>query len=176
MDGYSKIEEWFLTYGSDVHHFLVYYTGQNQVEDLVQDVFAKAMKGLHRFEGRSSPKTWLFSIALRVAMDDQRKRKRIGLLGHRLRREQTVSVPTPEEIHFHREDLQSVYVCLMKLKRTYRDVLLLRVMEDFSANETAEILNWTATRVNVTLHRAIKKLRIQYESLEGGGKLATGRE
>ena len=140
-----------------------------------KEVFARALKGAHRFEGRSSPKTWLFSIAIRVAMDDLRKKKKIGLLGMRLKDIPMLPVPSPEELYFQREDLRSVYFGMMKLKRAYRDVLFLRVMEDFSVSETADILNWTATRVNVTLHRAIKKLRLHYGRIEGGEVHATGR-
>ncbi|WP_372662785.1 RNA polymerase sigma factor [Cohnella sp.] len=168
MERYSKIEEWFCAYGSDVHHFLVYYLGDNNVEDLVQDVFIKALKGFYRYEGRSSPKTWLFAIARRVAMDHERKHKLAGLLTIRLSKEIRISDKTFDELIFMREDLASIYSIMKKLKRSYREVLLLRVMGDFTAAETADILHWSIPKVNVTLHRALKKLRDHYDKIEGG--------
>ncbi|TVY01966.1 RNA polymerase sigma factor [Cohnella terricola] len=168
MDGHARIEQWFMEYGSDVHHFLVYYTGWDHVDDLVQDVFVKALIGIRRYEGRSSPKTWLFSIARRVAIDEQRKRKRRSLHASRYRSENCPPDRTPEEIIFLRQDLADAHSCVMKLKRSYRDVLFLRVMEKLSAAEAAEVLGWSVTRVNVTLHRAIRKARFVYEELNGG--------
>ncbi len=75
MDDKARIEQWFTTYGSDIHHFLVYYTGRSQAEDLVQEVFVKALKGSRKYQGRANPKTWLISIARRVAIDEYRKRR-----------------------------------------------------------------------------------------------------
>ncbi|XID94761.1 RNA polymerase sigma factor [Paenibacillaceae bacterium WGS1546] len=176
MDDYGKIEQWFLAYGSDVHHFLAYYTGRSQVEDLVQEVFAKALLGVRRFEGRANPKTWLFSIARRVAIDEQRKRKRFSLLARKIGRDERQPDATPEEIAVYRQDVADVYRAVMKLKRSYRDVLFLRVMEQLSSAETAEVLGWTTARVDVTLHRAIRKARIVHGTLEGGVRLEAGRE
>ncbi len=154
----------------------MYYTGRNQVEDLVQDVFVKALQGSRDFHGRSSPKTWLFSIARRVAIDEQRKRRRSLLLPSRLIGERKVSVATPEEMAIHRQDVADVYRAIMKLKRSYRDVLLLRIMQQLSAAETAEVLGWTSARVDVTLHRAIRKARGIHGALEGGEDYARTTE
>jgi RNA polymerase sigma-70 factor (ECF subfamily) len=105
MEEYSKIEKWFLEYGSDVNHFLVYYLGQNNVEDLVQDVFIKALKGLPNFEGRAGPKTWLFAIARNVAIDFERKKKISSLLSIHLMKEWKYG-STHDENFFLREDLE----------------------------------------------------------------------
>jgi RNA polymerase sigma-70 factor, ECF subfamily len=160
MEEYSKIEKWFLEYGSDVNHFLVYYLGQNNVEDLVQDVFIKALKGLPNFEGRAGPKTWLFAIARNVAIDFERKKKISRLLSIRLMKEWKYD-PTQDEFSL-REDLENVYRIVRKLKRNFKEVIFYRIFEDFYVAETAEILGWTTTRVNVTLHRAIKIVREKY--------------
>ncbi|MFC4601280.1 RNA polymerase sigma factor [Cohnella hongkongensis] len=168
MDDNSKIEQWFRAYGSDIHHFLVYYTGRNQVEDLVQDVFVKAIQAHRGFQGRADPKTWLFAIARRAAIDEQRKMRRSRRLPLRLFGDRKTPEETPEEIAIRRQDVADMYRTVMKLKRTYRDVLLLRVMQQLSAAETAEVLGWTTAKVDVTLHRAIRKARSIGESREGG--------
>lgn len=45
-------------------------------EELAQDVFLKAFRNLHRFNGRSSFPTWLFRIAYNTAVSETRRRKR----------------------------------------------------------------------------------------------------
>jgi len=169
MEGYPVIERWFREYGHDVHHFLVYYTGRTHAEDLVQETYLRALKSYGRFEGRSSPRTWLISIARRVAIDEQRKSKRRRLLPGRLSGEIPSSDRSPEERWIEREDLEDAYRTVMKLKRSYRDVLFLRIMERLSAAETAEALGWTEARVHVTLHRALRKAKILQAEREGGG-------
>ncbi|QTH45606.1 sigma-70 family RNA polymerase sigma factor [Cohnella sp. LGH] len=168
MDDKARIEQWFTTYGSDIHHFLVYYTGRSQAEDLVQEVFVKALKGSRKFQERANPKTWLISIARRVAIDEYRNRRRSRLLPLRLLGERKASEATPEDLAIHRQDVADMYRTVMKLKRTYRDVLLLRIMQQLSAAETAEVLGWTTAQVDVTLHRAIRKARSIHGALEGG--------
>jgi RNA polymerase sigma-70 factor, ECF subfamily len=176
MANYTKLEEWFIGYGSDIHHYLVYCTGRSPADDLVQDVFVKALKGLHQFEGKSSPKTWLFAIARRVALDDRRRRAIASLLPIRLAKAIKSNVKSPEEVVFIREEVATVNAIVRKLKTNYRDVLLLRIMEDFTVSETAEILNWSNTRVNVTLHRALQQVRERYMKLDGGEELVSTEE
>ncbi|WP_456273533.1 RNA polymerase sigma factor [Bacillus sp. AK031] len=160
------ISEWFRQYSHDVFDFLVYYTGSLDVEDLVQEVFIKAFKGLKSYKGQSKPKTWLFSIARNVAIDEARKRKK---------KFWQATVPfderlgpndgeTPEKILHQNEEKQELYRSIRKLKSSYRDVVLLRGIQNLSVAETAEVLNWKEGKVRTNYHRALKSLRKQ----EGG--------
>ncbi|WP_054949301.1 RNA polymerase sigma factor [Numidum massiliense] len=171
MADFSELEAWFTAYGSDVHNYLRYYSGKNDVEDLVQDVFLKALKGLPSFEKRSSPKTWLFAIARRVAVDDGRKQFVAERLLQRATAADTAAplpTPTPEDVLSAQEGQAELYAAIRTLKRPHREVLLLRALEEFTPQETADILGWSKTRVNVTLHRALKALRQAYDHMEGG--------
>lgn len=71
----ETISEWFYLYSNDVYNFLVYYTCTTDVEDLVQEVFIKAGRGLHSYKNQASPKTWLFTIARNTAIDEARKKR-----------------------------------------------------------------------------------------------------
>lgn len=53
----------------DVWRFLVYLAGHTEAEDLTQETFVRALRGVHRFTARSSARTWLLAIARRVAAD-----------------------------------------------------------------------------------------------------------
>jgi RNA polymerase sigma-70 factor (ECF subfamily) len=56
----------------DVHRMLVHLSGPGEAEDLTQETFLRAMRGLRQFAGRSSARTWLLAIARRVAVDHVR--------------------------------------------------------------------------------------------------------
>ncbi|MEW1689320.1 sigma-70 family RNA polymerase sigma factor [Streptomyces sp. NPDC091265] len=57
----------------DVRRFVTYLAQDAQAaDDLTQDTFLRALSSLHRFEGRSSARTWLLSIARRVVADSLR--------------------------------------------------------------------------------------------------------
>ncbi|MEV6021806.1 sigma-70 family RNA polymerase sigma factor [Streptomyces sp. NPDC052036] len=57
----------------DVRHYVTYLGADPQsADDLTQDTFLRALGSLHRFEGRSSARTWLLSIARRAVIDSIR--------------------------------------------------------------------------------------------------------
>lgn len=168
----QQIEYWFRSYGSDVHNYLVYYLGNYEVEDLVQDVFIKAMRGYDKFAGRASPKTWLFSIARHVAHDFEYKQRMRRLLSIRLGMERESNVKTPEEQVYLREEQRELLQLIRSLRQSYRDVLLLRLVQDLSISEVAEILDWSENKVSVTYHRALKTLRQKMIEQQGGIEIA----
>lgn len=153
------ITEWFEDYSNDVLNFLIYYTGRTDVEDMVQEVFIKALQKIHTFNGLSSPKTWLFSIARNCAIDHMRKRwkekeKRQKLLIYHEQK----NTKSPEDIYGLNETYTEIYQAIQTLKQNYRDVLILRGIEELNVQETAEILQWSENKVKVTCHRALKAL------------------
>ncbi|MFI7023040.1 sigma-70 family RNA polymerase sigma factor [Micromonospora sp. NPDC049900] len=56
----------------DVRRFLAHLPGVREVDDLVQETYLRAWRALPSFAGRSSARTWLLSIARRVAVDQVR--------------------------------------------------------------------------------------------------------
>jgi RNA polymerase sigma-70 factor, ECF subfamily len=56
----------------DVNRFLTNLTGAREADDLAQETYLRALRSLPRFAGRSSARTWLLSIARRVAADHVR--------------------------------------------------------------------------------------------------------
>ncbi|RHW41518.1 RNA polymerase sigma factor [Neobacillus notoginsengisoli] len=161
------ISEWFQQYSHDVYNFLIYYTGKRDVEDLVQETFIKALKGLERFNYNSSPKTWLFTIARNLAIDDARKKKnRIWDKITRFEQQpEGVDSETPETIFEANEQAEELLAAIQKLKQNYREVVILRGIKELSVAETAAVLNWTEDMVRTNYHRALKVLRNQ----RGGG-------
>ena len=155
----NKISEWFYLYNKDIYHFLVYYIGSNDVEDLVQEVFIRAIKGFDTYQEKSSPKTWLFSIARHVGIDEIRKRKRLRVKQMIRFWDDPSDKASPEEILQLNENNRLLYQAVQSLKANYRDVIILRGIKELSVSETASILNWTENKVRITYHRALKILQ-----------------
>lgn len=160
----ETISEWFYLYSNDVYNFLVYYTGTTDVDDLVQEVFIKAGRGLKSYKNQASPKTWLFTIARNTAIDDSRKseskisKDSISFDQHSWSQHTTDS---PEEVFLKKEEQQELYLSIQKLKKKFREVLILRGIQGLSVKETAQILNCKETEVRTNYHRAIKTLQLQ---------------
>lgn len=162
------IRDWFHAYADDIYRFLIYYTSSPDVEDLVQDVFIKAINHYDKFRGDSSPKTWLLSIARNIAIDEARRKKRKNWrdLIH-LYEENTNR--SPEEVNIGKEDIQQLYQAIESLKQDYHDVVILRAIKELSVRDTARVLNWSETKVRVTYHRALKNLKEQYKEVQNDG-------
>jgi RNA polymerase sigma-70 factor, ECF subfamily len=155
----NKISEWYYLYNKDIYHFLVYYIGSSDVEDLVQEVFIRAIKGFDTYQKRSSPKTWLISIARHVGIDEIRRRKRLRTKQMIWFWYEQTEKETPEKMMQLNEDNRLLYQGIQSLKSNYREVIILRGIKELSVSETATILNWNENKVRTTYHRALKTLQ-----------------
>ncbi|SFA98054.1 MULTISPECIES: RNA polymerase sigma factor SigX [unclassified Bacillus (in: firmicutes)] len=168
----SVFDELYHKYHHDVFQFLFYMVkNKEQAEDLVQEVYIRVMKSYDRFEGKSSEKTWLFSIARNVAIDFFRKQKgwkqrlieKFDLTAQHVK---DVSL-IPEEVAIQRDEIKHIYECLDKCSLDQKSVILLRYVHDMSISETAESLGWTESKVKTTQHRALKVLKKHMENRIG---------
>ncbi|KEO82843.1 RNA polymerase sigma factor [Tumebacillus flagellatus] len=154
------LDEWYRLYHRDVFTYIGFQVKSRQdAEDIAQEVFVRVLLGVDRFQGLASPKTWILTIARRTVVDWYRKKKFKNLfsLSH------AEEVPSDElsayetvERHAKEAALRDA---LRGLKQDMRDVVVLRMMQEFSTEETAQILGWTSAKTRTTLHRAMKKLQ-----------------
>ncbi len=69
----DAVERFVRALHRDVRHYVTFLGADPQsADDLAQDTFVRALGSLHRFEGRSSARTWLLSIARRAVIDSIR--------------------------------------------------------------------------------------------------------
>ncbi|MFF4017877.1 sigma-70 family RNA polymerase sigma factor [Streptomyces sp. NPDC001843] len=69
----DAVERFVRALDRDVRRYVAHLCGDPQaVDDLAQDTFLRALGSLHRFEGRSSARSWLLSIARRAVVDSHR--------------------------------------------------------------------------------------------------------
>lgn len=168
----SVFDELYQKYHHDVFQFLFYMVkNKEQAEDLVQEVYIRVMKSYDRFEGKSSEKTWLFSIARNVAIDFFRKQKgwkqriieKFDWSTMQVRDE----YPIPEEIVVQKDEIVWMYQCMDHCSVDQKAVILMRFIHELSITETAEALGWTESKVKTTQHRALKVLKKHMEFLSG---------
>ncbi|MGR9049883.1 RNA polymerase sigma factor SigX [Halobacillus faecis] len=168
-------DELYENYHHDLFQFLIYMVKDRSLaEDLVQDVYVRVMKSYESFNGKSSEKTWLFSIARHVAIDYFRKQKRKrnrfmeffdwSEKGEQIKDQNKM----PEEIAVQNDEIQQVYQALDKCTVDQRSVLIFRFIQGMSIKETAEILSWSESKVKTTQHRAMKALKEILEDIEEG--------
>ncbi|TRM12602.1 RNA polymerase sigma factor SigX [Lentibacillus cibarius] len=176
----STFTYFYENYHNDLYQFIFYMVKDKETcEDLVQEVYIKVMNSYDSFKGESSPKTWLFSIARHITIDyfrkQKRKRKRISQLFDWSEKGELIhdQHPLPEEIAVQNEMIQTVYRYLNKCTPDQRSVLILRYIQSFSIQETAEVLNFSISKVKTTQHRGLKQLRkyINLQQQERGDAL-----
>jgi RNA polymerase sigma-70 factor, ECF subfamily len=129
------------------------------VDDAVQDVFLVAHRRLADFEARSSPRTWLFAIVLRVVSDHRRsRRRRLHLLERALMHTHThatgakgSSSPYEATLNAQRRDL--LLSALARLPDEQRAIFILAELEEMSAPEISAALE-------VNVNTVYSRLRI----------------
>ncbi|WLD93259.1 RNA polymerase sigma factor [Alkalihalobacillus sp. AL-G] len=163
MSRKSTISQWFYLYGNDVYRYLVYFTGSSDVEDLVQEVFIKALKSLNTFKNHSSPKTWLFTIARNLAIDEMKSKKK-SMWKKLIPIDENLSSneQNPEMVFLNDQSAKELHDVIQLLNNNYRDVVILRGVNQFSVAEAASVLNWPEEKVRTNYHRALKALRKQW--------------
>jgi RNA polymerase sigma-70 factor, ECF subfamily len=167
----SVFHDLYENYHRDLYQFLFYLVKNHETaEDIVQEVYIRAMKSYQSFEGKSSEKTWLYAIARNAAMDHFRKQKSWK---QRILPNFNVDVqplkdlgPIPEEIAVQKDELQSIYQSLHVCNDNQRAVIVLRFIQDLSISETAAVLNWSESKVKTTQHRALKIIKKYMEETE----------
>lgn len=136
-------------------------------EDVVQDTFIKAYKRLSLFEGRSSFRSWLYQIGLNTARNRFRKhaRESVGM------ENMDIAVEGQVENHVIALDIRSILQNeIAKLPDRQRTALSLRIFDDLSFKEIADVMGCPYDTAKANYRHALLKLK---ERLEGNVMLKT---
>ena len=155
-------------------------------EEVVQETWLGVLEGIHRFEGRSSLKTWIFQILTNraktrgkrenrsvsfseatphsdgeedFALEPERFHTSGHLTGHWAISPTTWEKNTPERLLLSKEGIAQLEKAIQTLRANQRQVMILRDIEGIDSEEICKILNITPTNQRVLLHRARSKVR-----------------
>lgn len=129
---------------------------QEAVDDAAQDVFLVAHRRLDTFEWRSSARTWLFAIAVRVVADYRRSRRRKMRLLDRVMHTPVEPSRTPFDAAVSSERRDALLFALDGLSDEQRAVFVLADIEELSAPEIASALDVKLNTVYSRLRSARK--------------------
>lgn len=164
----ERIIKWYDQYSMPLFKYILkMIKDSQQAEDLTQETFIKAYKYISSKKEVSYPKRFLYRTAHNVTIDHMRKQAPIQIMKDFFthKKDPRPSVETVVEI---RETSKELYEALLALKPAYRQVIMLRKIEEFSIRETAHILGWPESKVKSTLFRGLRALENQ---LHKGGMM-----
>lgn len=153
-----------------MRRYLSRLVGQEDADDLAQEVFSKAYRGLPAFEGRSSPSTWLYRIATNAAIDHCRsasfRRRREessfedSVIGDRMvnKNGQASAIPPDEDM------MKCVREFVDALPEDYRTAFVLHELEGMSNATVASILEISLPAAKIRIHRGKMRLKKKMES------------
>jgi RNA polymerase sigma-70 factor (ECF subfamily) len=154
-----------------IQQYLTRMIGENEAEDLTQEVFAKIDRALTAFRGESTLSTWIYRIATNVATDRLRRPSARHGDGKRLPIEDITETEEDKDLwtgeqtasteqRVIREEMNGCVREIIKmLPETYRSVIVLSELEGLKDAEIADILGLGLQAAKIRLHRARTRLK-----------------
>jgi len=134
-----------------------------EAEDAVQEAYLRAFRGLAEFRGEASLKTWLGRIVVNTARE-HRRRHRPSLALNGL---ESVAALDPERRMAQDQIRRLLEQAIDELPPPFRAVVMARLLEEMSVEETAAVLDLKPETVKTRLHRARRLLRAAVEKRLG---------
>lgn len=140
-----------------------------EAEDVLQEAYLRAFSVLVEFRGESSLATWLTRIVFNEALQRLRRRAKSPVVQLEQQRAPAAQIipfplssnqsPDPERAMAQREICHLLERAIDELPDEFRTVLVARVFEDMSIEETADLLDLRPETVKTRLHRARRLLK-----------------
>lgn len=167
-DDEEAFEDLYDRYGSAIYRFLRRLIRDSvAAEDLTQQTFLRVHEARASFDPRRSFRTWIFTIARRLA---------INWLQHSARNLESqltdapLASPSPEEQTLMGLELARVERALAELPTAEAEVLVLRKFEGMPFAEIATVLGCSVGAVKMRAHRGLLRLEAALRHLEQGGR------
>lgn len=148
-------------HSDELFRFCFFKTGsRDQSLEIVQEIFMKAWIGMQKGTIMDNPKAFLYASTRNAITDWYRRKKAVSLddlqdIGF--------DASIEEDLHgFDRLEAERILEKTSKLEEKYREVIILRFVNNLSVTEIAELLGEKENNVSVRLHRALEKLRKIY--------------
>jgi RNA polymerase sigma-70 factor (ECF subfamily) len=153
------------------------FTGdRNESEDVAQETFVKAFKYLGSFDTNKTFSTWLLKIATNCSYDhiSKMRKRAFESIDQKNEDQKEFEVKsdetTPEEKMIAFDENIQLQSALMKLPDQYREILVLRYVQELSYNEIADVMEIPMSSVKVNIHRAKTRLANVYKEMDTSAK------
>jgi len=164
-------QELFQRYQNQIWHVCYNFThNRSDAEDLMQDVFLKIHRNIHKFEGRSTFKTWSYRVALNTCYNEVRRRQR------RPQESETEfetviewmpsTVSTEREVE-KRSQNQLFDEAMANLRPEESRILLMKDIEERPYTEIAGTLSISLSAAKMRAKRARTALKVAYTQVAG---------
>jgi RNA polymerase sigma-70 factor (ECF subfamily) len=139
---------------------------EEESKDITQDTFVKVWKNLKKYNGKSSFKTWLISVARNTTIDFLRKKQ--SILFSNLDKDDDAdnfkdslidNQPLQDELFEIEENKTKVEKALLKISIEKRTIIILHIYEDLTFEEISKILNKSINTVKSQYRRALLELK-----------------
>lgn len=153
----DAFEELVRRHADHLYAVVLRFTGNaTEAEEVVQEAFLRAWRGIERFEGRSQFFTWLYRIGLNEAKRRADRRPAVEPLSvEEGALEQTADLSHAPESRAEQHDLRAVLENAVRaLPEGYRAPLILRDVEGLSTEQAAELMGLKEAAFKSRLHRA----------------------
>ncbi len=148
--------------------------GRDEAEEVLQAAYLKVLEGTARFDGRSSLRTWFFSVVRRTAWERRRRRWAREQLLERwfVRRPEPVAELDPERAADRSESSRRLLEAVAGLPGRQREVLHLVFYQDLTIEEAASVLKISLGTTRTHFDRGKARLRERLAGREGdhGGR------
>ena len=128
-------------------------------DEAAQEAFVAAWRALPNFRGDAKFSTWLYRLTTNAAIDVMRREKRHKAVGDGEMVDLADDADSPQETVERTEQQEAVQKALATLSEEYREVLLLRYMEELDYAEIAEVLQLPSGTVKSRINRAKAALK-----------------
>lgn len=174
IDSNENVQKEFLKqYYESILRYLFYnkkVKNQHDAEEIINDTFFLAFRGIKKFKKKSSLKTWLFQIANHAVVDfyrssrnrystrsvDENSQIKEPVADTYLSSMQKTLDPASEMLR--KETQERIQECLQQLNGEHRMVVTLCLIDECSVKETAQIMGKTEGAIKMLFFRAWRKL------------------
>lgn len=151
------------TYGDEIKRLIYTYVKNDaDTDDITQEVFVTIYEKLHTFQGKSTLRSWMYSIAINKSKDYLRSWNKRN---QRIKEKLTLSAKNNNHVEFledrliEQDEKQRLLANIMDLPLKYREVLILFYFKDFSTVEISSIIGVTEAAIRTRLKRGRDKLK-----------------
>lgn len=157
-------------YARIVHGVLLARVPLGEVDDLVQDVFLRALPRLHTLRQPERFGAWLIAIARNCANDYHRRKPEEAIINAEPGEGAEIAAETGGTLD---AETAMILAAIRSLPEAYRETLLLRLVEGMTGPEIAVRTGLTSGSVRVNLHRGMQQLRAKLANEHARNSSAT---